>query len=365
MQKLFLLGIVLLGVGFIYIKHHDAQVLKNTPADSTEMVEETQREKSNSEESIIPVQSQTETVFVPYWNMFNTSELSSYDSVIYFGISATKDGINKEDQGFANISKFVQSTDNSQTYLTLRMLNAESNLEILENTQAQQKIIDETINLANDNGFDGIVLDLELSVIPFTNVKDNISLFVTSFSKELRNQNLAFLITLYGDTYYRSRPYDVKVIGKEADEVLIMAYDFHKSRGEPGPNFPFEGQHEYGYDFQQMVHDFSQDVPVEKLTVIFGMYGYNWTLGSEDKPLKAATAVTLASAEEAFIDSCNYTNCTSARDKDSAEMKVTYADDEHYKHVVWFEDESSVETKSEYLKKQGIGKIGYWTWGYW
>jgi spore germination protein YaaH len=364
MQKLFLLGIVLLGVGFIYIKHHDTQVLTNSSTAPNEVSKVTPTEHT-FEEKVEPVNTITESVFVPYWNISNTSELSQYNSVMYFGISATKDGINKEDQGFANITKFVQSTTNTHTYLTLRMLNAESNLEILENTNAQKKVMDETIQIAKEYGFDGVVLDLELSVIPFTNVKDNISLFVTSFSKELKQQNLQFLMTLYGDTYYRSRPYDVTVIGKQADEVIVMAYDFHKSRGEPGPNFPFQGQHTYGYDFQQMVHDFAQDVPREKLNIIFGMYGYNWTLGSEDKPLKAATAIPLDSTEESFIESCDYVNCKKARDPDSAEMKVTYTDEENYRHVVWFEDDKSVATKSNYLKEQGIGKIGYWTWGYW
>lgn len=364
MQKLFLLGIVLLGVGFIYVKHHDAQVLKNTPSDTTETVVEAEK-PVETEESVEPVSKLSKSVFVPYWNISNTSELSQYDSVIYFGVSANKDGIIKEDQGFANVSKFIQSTDNSKKYLTLRMLNAEDNLDILENSDAQKKIIDETIQLAKENDFNGVVLDLELSVIPFTNVKDNISLFVTSFSEELKKQDLDFLMTLYGDTYYRSRPYDVKVIGKEVDQVLLMAYDFHKSRGEPGPNFPLQGQHEYGYDFQQMIHDFTVDIPREKLAVVFGMYGYNWTLGSEDKPLKAATAIQLDSAEESFINSCDYTNCKVARDPDSTEMKATYKDDENYNHIVWFEDETSVEKKSDYLKKQGIGNISYWTWGYW
>ena len=43
------------------------------------------------------------------------------------------------------------------------------------------------------------------------------------------------------------------------------------------PNFPFQDKNKWGYDFQQMISDFSADIPSEKLTIIFGMYGYDWT----------------------------------------------------------------------------------------
>ncbi len=364
MQKLLLLVIILLGFGFIVIQNIDTQP-ENSSKEKTQEKIQLEQNKEVSEEKIELISNVNKSVFVPYWNIKNTENFSDYDEIIYFGISVNENGVNREDQGFANIQNFVNATGNSKRYLTVRMLNTETNLKILEDNQIQRIVINDVIAVAEEYGFDGIVLDLELSVIPFSNVKDNISMFISSFSDELELASLEFDVTLYGDTYYRGRPYDVKKIASKVDKILIMAYDFHKSRGEPGPNFPFGGQQIYGYDFQQMISDFEKDVPSEKIVVIFGMFGYDWTLGSQGLPLTSATAFTLADAQDGFIPTCDYTSCKVTRDSESKEMKGSYIDDENYKHEIWFEDEESVEVKTEYLKEKGIGAISYWTWGYW
>lgn len=364
MQKFLLLVIILLCVGFVLNQY----INKQTEAHPFEGTQESTQKKvipTQSTDSVKVVNTVEESTFVPYWHVQNMQELADYNSAIYFGISVTKEGVNTEDQGFANIQKFINTSPTVKNYLTVRMLNTETNLDILEDKQAQQSVIADVIRVTKEYGFDGLVLDLELSVIPFTNVKENISMFMASFSEELAKEQLYFGVTLYGDTYYRSRPYDVEKIGSYADEVYIMAYDFHKSRGEPGPNFPFSGQKKYGYDFQQMITDFSIDIPPEKLTIILGKYGYDWTLGSQGMPLTSATAFTLAEAEEGFVTNCTYISCSVRRDEESAEMKGSYIDEDGYTHAIWFEDEESIQVKTNYLKEQGIGSVSYWTWGYW
>ena len=134
---------------------------------------------------------------------------------------------------------FVQFTQGQDTYLTLRMLDTESNLKILEDPDLQEKIIADLIDITDQNRFDGVVLDLELSVLPFGDVKENISMFVSKLSEELHERDFTFLMTIYGDKYFRGRPYDINRLNNHVDEFMIMAYDFHKSYGEPGPNFPY------------------------------------------------------------------------------------------------------------------------------
>jgi spore germination protein YaaH len=330
---------------------------------SDDLTEKTLSDKSSESDSS-KVQITSRSLFVPYWNVENLQNLNRYDRLIYFGVSANESGVNRDDQGFANIRNFSNQTKNITTLVTLRMLDSDTNLAILENPQAQKKLAVEVADIAEEYDFAGVVLDLELSVIPFSNVKNQISSFIEVLDSEFESRSLYFAVALYGDTYFRARPYDVKKIGESADEILIMAYDFHKSRGEPGPNYPFSGKEKYGYDFKTMVSDFSADVPPENINVIFGMYGYNWTLGKQGKPLKAATAFSLNDAEEMFYPSCSYQSCNVSRDNDSAEMKVIYIDSEGYKNESWFEDEQSVEIKSEYLQEQGIGRISYWVNGY-
>jgi len=312
--------------------------------------------------AIEPVDIQSQAIFIPYWNIPSSSaDLSEYDTLIYFGIAPDTNGSLMGDAGLQNVDRFIQNTSSGkERMLTVRMLNSEINTAILDDISHQSTIIGKAIDLANQYGFDGIVLDLEMSVIPFSHVQHNITSFISSFAESAQAEDMDFAITIYGDTFYRGRPYDIEALGKYVDEMYIMAYDFHKSRGEPGPNFPLDrqslgdGGSAYPYDFKHMITDFSSVVSREKLTVIFGMYGYDWTLGEQGLPLKAAKAIPLRE-----IDTSG-----AIEDPVSQEKHVTYTDDEGYRHELWFEDEESVDVKIDYLQEQGIGQVGYWVWGY-
>lgn len=139
-----------------------------------------------------------------------------------------------------------------------------------------------------------------------------------------------------------------------------MAYDLQKSYGEPGPNFSYEDKNKYGYDFKKMVEDFKGKAESEKITVILGMYGYDWTLNPQGTPLKQAKAITVNQINILKAQSSNLKTTTLS----SKEKKLEYVDGEGQKHILWYEDEESAETKINHLKEQGIGSVSYWAWGY-
>lgn len=307
----------------------------------------------------------SKTIFVPYWNSSVSDEyINTYDSYIYFGVQVDEQGDIIQDQAFKSIDKFLNSTDAKPQYLTLRMLDTNTNISILEKPEVQQKIISHIVELAQEKKFEGVVLDLELSALPLEDIKKAINLFVSDFSRASHKKNISFYMTIYGDTYYRGRPYDIATIGEYVDGILIMAYDFHKSRGEPGPNFPLTNKEVYGYDYERMIDDFSRDIEREKITVLFGMYGYDWILGPQGKPLKGATALPLYQIDNMLQPTCSLKNCDIYRDPQSFENKIIYKDDDGYTHHIWYEDELSVDKKMEYLKTEGIDKVGYWVYGY-
>src|SRR3989344_7583390 len=343
-------------------------LLKSNEESFVEKNDEVKYEKNDIEKNIDKDTEiiSSKSVFVPYWTVsgLSSDEHGSYDRTIYFGVSASEEGIDRSESGFSSLPEFIQNTDRKNRLLTFRMLDTESNLKILADLKIQEKIINDLIGTAHEYGFDGVVLDLELSVLPYADVKENISMFVRVFGQKLRERDLELAMTIYGDTYFRGRPYDIQELNKFVDEFMIMAYDFHKSYGEPGPNFPLDGRKTYGYDFKKMIDDFLVDVESEKLTVAFGMFGYDWTLGKQGKPLKRGEALTLAQIKDRFYPTCVLNNCRIIKDAESVETKISFVDDEDYRHVVWFDDEDSVEEKIEYLKSRGIGNIAYWAYGY-
>ena len=143
-----------------------------------------------------------------------------------------------------------------------------------------------------------------------------------------------------------------------------MAYDFHKAGGDPGPNFPLNGRQKYGYDFKNMIDDFERDVPKDKLSVVFGLFGYDWSVDEKMKSKDIAESLSLNNIKTKFIDNCSYKNCTTTRDKESSESNITYKDENNITHDVWYEDNVSVIEKQKYLLEKGIGSIGFWAYSF-
>lgn len=299
------------------------------------------------------------SLFVPYWALDNTSETSEFNEVIYFGIEGSKDGINTNDLGYRNIKVFSNNFKDKKKVLTIRLLNNQDNLEILKNKKIQNQIIDETISVAKENGFDGIMLDLEISALPFSSLVNRITSFSSDFYTKSKENKLSYSIAIYGDNYYRVRPFEPKDLAKKADKIYVMAYDLHKAGGDSGPTFPFEGLDTFGYDFKSMIADFSKDVPSEKLAIIYGLFGYDWMVNEKNESIDTGTAVTFAEAKNKFLDNCLLAECKVEKDKDSGAIKISYLEG-NQKHIVWVEDLSFINTKTDYLLQKGINKISFW-----
>lgn len=306
------------------------------------------------------------TLFVPYWTISKEKiDDSGYDQLVYFGITVNKEGIDIKEQGDTTIDQFLALTNpQKKRLLAVRMINSDINTQILHDATLQQSIITQAIKIAKQKGFDGIVLDFEISAIGFVNVTNEISNFETQFAKSVKQQHLQFFATLYGDTFYRVRPFDVKSIASASDGIMIMAYDFHKANGEPGPNFQLHDVLGDGYDFTTMTYDFLEQVAPTKITVIFGLFGYDWTIDAKGDSTHQAVSLSENQIKQKFLGICLYTDCRIELDTTSAETNVLYTDSEGNSHHVWFDDMNSVAKKLDYLQSKGIYSIAYWAYSY-
>ncbi len=304
-----------------------------------------------------------EYLLIPYWTLDPGVSQVPYDKLIYFGIAVDRNGIEVNEQGHKKIKRFTKNVSGKSTYLILRMLNNDTNQVILNDPFSQEKIMNETISIAKEYNFSGIILDFETQGLPFETLVSSITLFHDSFSKKAHLQKLSFGTLLYGDTFYRVRPYDVSSISKNVDRVYVMAYDFSKAKGDPGPNFPLNGVKTYGYDFKSMVSDFVKAVQKDKLTIIFGMYGYDWNVDEKGRGRGLAESKSTLAFEKFMTECVSQDSCSVEADQQSEETKITYTQ-ESQKHVIWFENHDSVTAKKEFLNSVGVRSVGYWAYSY-
>ena len=346
-------AIIFLAAGKFFISGKPSTILKK--------IEPTAQKYQNQG----PVLQAQQSIFVPYWTLVRNEKIDGdYDSLIYFGVTPNDTGIDTEDDGYNNISLFLSAAESQQKILAITMIDKEFNSGVLRNPSLQQKIIQQSIEIAKEKGFDGVLLDYESSALAFDTVVNRISTFSNNFYKSAHAQHLSYDVALYGDTFFRSRPYNVKDIAQHSDRIFIMAYDFHKANGSPGPNFPLNGKNTYGYDFTSLITDFTDEVRPDKLSVVFGMFGYDWQVNSKGEAEDTGVSVSDNNAQKRFISHCDFSRCKVTHDSVSAETKVIYRDSDNQAHEVWFENQNSVAKKKQYLQSLGISSVSYWAYSY-
>lgn len=305
-----------------------------------------------------PIHSLKKSIFIPYWSGSFSKNETMYDSYYYFGIVPKKDGYLEDEVGLQNMS-LVATIPEKQKKLVLRMLDNTVNDTLLSNKIAQTTLVTEVRKILSKNSYSGLILDLE---VPFTlqaNKKEQITNFVQLICTSIKTDYKTCSMLIYGDFSYRNRPFDLKKLGEVMDTILLMAYDFHKAGGEPGPNFPFEEKQLYGYDFKTMIQDTLKLVPKEKIEVVFGMYGYDWTLNEQGAPLKGATSLSVNAISNKIAHAKFIIKSNNAKEK-----TVEYTDEEGRKHVIWYEDEESTAIKTKYLLLEGVWQVSFWASSY-
>ena len=316
--------------------------------------------------SILTNRKEQVSLFVPYWSLSKgISDDKHYDQLIYFGIAPAAEGINRHDSGYTQLRTFIQERpEGVSSVLAIRMLDSDTNFAVLKDPTKQRSLAKEVAILAKENNFDGILLDLEVSALPFDSLIKQVNALAQNFSKEAKSRNLTFSMALYGDTFYRIRPFEVKTLAGYTDHIMVMAYDFSKANGNPGPNFPLSGRDLYGYDYVKLADNFLQAVPAEKLTVIQGLYGYDWQVDEKNISQKIGKARSLSEIQLQILAKCTQLHCESKRDSASVETTVTYIDTDGNTHVVWYEDADSIKRKQQYLRSRGITSYSLWANSY-
>ncbi len=379
MKKIFLIFLMalFLGGGLFYLFFRQiskspeiSEIIKKTKTEAKPKGSD--RKQPQGLEAKVEKREEKKAIFVPEWMLADLETVKirgdEYDRLIYFGNERSL-------EKFIVLARSFQE-GKRELWFTLKITALPEEKDWLE-------MVQKTIDIVKDYNLQGIILDLEITGLPTDNLVNQINDLVKYFYTAVKKNYIHFAVAVYGDTFYRKRPYDLQSLSENSDEVMVMAYDFHKSYGEPGPNFPFEKGGRYGYDFKTMISDFLRFIPARKITVIFGMYGYDWTVDEKQRPFTQAKPLTLKQIKEKFYlksdriqdgIGCQMENCLIKRDEASKETEIDYVissktpDEEGiYRldyHIVWFEDEESVRIKTEFLREKGIGSVAYWAAGY-
>lgn len=294
------------------------------------------------------------------WNIDSFQENKSlYQSVSAFWATVQENGIDitpKAAWDSWQKYKAIPSDSKQQSFLTV---TGDPNYTAiaLSNPDSQSQHIAKLLAVVQEQGFDGIDIDYEALT------RDNHDLF-TEF---VRNLTVAFhaankkvAVTLEA-RIANQNPMDWHTVSQLADEIRIMAYDYHASQTAfPGPIAPIGWLKEI-MDYCQAVLD------INKVVIGVGNYGYDWIQPDDGQTDWVGTGISFEQAMK------------NAQDKQSPIIRAvgiddrgydigsipmyTYLDSDNRRHNVWFEDNESLQSKMDLISQYQVKGVIFWSVG--
>jgi spore germination protein YaaH len=217
---------------------------------------------------------------------------------------------------------------------------------VLHNPAMATQQVAEIVALVDSNHYAGIDLDYENLR---AGDRQAFTAFVTSLAGALHARGKILSVALFAkasDAGYAPRnvAQDYAAIGKAADQVRLMGYDYHWATSPPGPVAPI-------YWIRDVIRYAKTQIPASKIILGIPEYGYDWSRGF-------GAAITWL---QAFRLSRQY-HVQPRYDASSQSPWFTYTDASHHKHTVWFENAESAQAKLDVA--QGVGGAYLWMYGY-
>jgi len=217
---------------------------------------------------------------------------------------------------------------------------------MLHNPAAVDYHIDELVDLAVANGYDGIDIDYEdLS----GRDRKVFSEFLTKLGTALDSAGKQLTVAVHPKTSdegddERNVAQDYQAIGAAADQVRIMTYDYSWDTSRPGPVAPADW-------VQDVIAWTVTQVPREKVIIGIVLLGYDWGDGP---------GITVDHEQARSIARAN--DATIRRSEDGSPW-FAYSDSSGTRHEVWYEDSQSARAKLTLVSEYGLGGAFFWRLG--
>lgn len=243
---------------------------------------------------------------------------------------------------FLSLKDNITITPMIQNY----QLKSEVSNQFLINKDNWLRTVKQVLNFSERYNFKSINIDLE--GVNGTN-KDLYTEFISFLMKKISDIGIALSLSIPAKTENHnnsswSAAYDYKKLGNIADEIIIMAYDYHWAGGPPGPIAPF-------FWVRDVIDYAIMKIPVHKLYLGIPCYGYDWIITGNNKKARGLSYSQIIKIKNEF-------DIKSEWDQDSKTPYMKYDN-----HEIWFENETSIMKKIELVGQYNLQGTAFWRLG--
>ena len=220
---------------------------------------------------------------------------------------------------------------------------------VLNNLQAQERLVDQVLQTMEDKGYLGVDLDFE-NVYGVDRLR--YPQMIQRLHDRLAPYGYEVLVAVAAKTSDSAagplvEGHDYQAVGEAADMVLLMAYEWGYREGPPMAVAPIGSVRE--------VLDYAVTrIPPGKLLLGIPNYGYDWPL-----PFVAGVTQARSLANPQAVELARETGSEIQYDSTAQAPWFRYLRG-GAEHEVWFEDAKSIRAKLELAGEYGLRGVGYW-----
>lgn len=319
--------------------------------------------------------------YLPYWTRGRATFPETITHVSYFSLGIQADGkildipSKVQEAGYRSYQKGALSslretiTKDQKLELTLTMMDQEAIPLFLKNPTSQDVFLDDLQKIISQQPIDGVNIDIEYNGIVDTALQENLTTLLhrTNILLKKHSPPLHLSIATYSDAGSLQRLTNLKTIAPEVDHIIMMAYDFHRSKSpNAGPNSPIYGKTagKWGEDIMSDLQLYSQYVPSEKILLGIPFYGYAWSVEDPKNP----NSFTLPKSGESVpydnvLALLSRANVERNWDSEALSPYLRYTVGKNTK-ILYYDDPQSLHYKMLLVRQANLGGIAIWALGY-
>ena len=307
--------------------------------------------------------------YLPYWEMgYDFPHWELLTIVAWFGADMNASGqiVDYNGWGGAETEDLVAEAHAHGVKVILTITNFDNSeiAQLLSSPTNRAAAIDTCLELMATHEADGVNIDFEF--VP-ASVKTE---FVT-FMADLKQAVVAAQpnggpghVSLAGPAVDWNGAYDYDQLLVHTDGIMVMAYGYHWSGGDPGPTAPLHGGGIWGkHSVAWTIDDYLTFGGAEnrhKVLIGLPFYGRRWPVASEAVPgssLGTGKSVTFDVAHpESSVQGATW----------EADSKTVYyhktLDGQLWQY--WYDDPAAFGMKLAYIAEKDLGGVGIWALGY-
>jgi spore germination protein YaaH len=315
--------------------------------------------------------------YLGWWlpDSWRSLPLQEFDRLFFFELKVDATGTIAERHGWPEEWNALQSATAQRQVpldLTLTLFDAATFNALFSSTSAVERLLKESLELANTPLVAGLHLDFEIYEGASTQALGQYRAFLKTLADQLHAMTPAKSLSVFIQAGGNPALYDANTL-TAIDFVVVQGYDAHYPGSKTaGPVAPLSGPDMLTWQ-KAAASNLALGVPKDRMVFAFPLYGYEW-LVKDGKPrsiVKAEGATTTFAAVSADLLPRVQTNVTqrvqrygAVHDASTGSAYYKFKNDLGKWTEGWFEDWWSLGQKFDFLNQEQLGGVAFFMLGY-